>query len=595
MASGQLHDIYRNRISEFSDKAGIHSRRMNLISLARLVVLIATVWFIVLGVRDIQWAWYLLSGTALAAFLFLVARFNRQKDLRNLNRECRKLNQVELDCLAYRFQQLDDGAGWSDPSHAWSHDLDVFGKGSLFQYLNRTTTRSGNRILAELLTTEPDGPDDITRRQQIIRDMKDRIGFRQAFAARGALISEDISDEGDLRSWLSADAYINKYPWLFYVALLMATSTLAVVTRGLVTGGGYSFLLPILLINFTILTPFLHRTKLYQEQISRKHEVLEGYARLLRIIASEGFSHTELSAQADMARNGMKEVARLSRLLNVFDQRINMLLGAVFNGLFLFDFIMLRLLENWKRKYSSDILRWMEMLGRMDALVSLSGFAYNHPNFIFPEYSGGEAPLVMEGMGHPLIAPEKRVNNDLVIGDERVVIITGANMAGKSTYLRSAGINMVLGYAGCPVCANRFRGRFMGLHSSMRTSDSLADEESYFLAEIRRLQKIVSRMKEGVPMLILLDEVLKGTNTTDKRKGSVGLIRGALSYPVRCLIATHDLSLGEMEKELPGKVVNYCFESYIRDLELDFDYTLRKGIATNMNASFLMQKMGIME
>jgi DNA mismatch repair ATPase MutS len=199
------------------------------------------------------------------------------------------------------------------------------------------------------------------------------------------------------------------------------------------------------------------------------------------------------------------------------------------------------------------------------------------------------------GLGHPLIDDAKRVNNDLKISSEKVVVITGANMAGKSTFLRAAGVNMVLCYAGCPVNASEFRSGFMGLHSSMRTADSLKDEESYFLAEIRKLQRIVQEMESGKPMLILLDEVLKGTNTTDKKLGSVGLIEKSLQYPVRCLIATHDLSLGELEKIHGGEVVNYCFESYIEDMELTFDYTIRKGIATNMNASFLMKKMGIVD
>ena len=154
---------------------------------------------------------------------------------------------------------------------------------------------------------------------------------------------------------------------------------------------------------------------------------------------------------------------------------------------------------------------------------------------------------------------------------------------------------MVLAYAGCPVCASVFRCQYMGLHSSMRTADSLKDEESYFLSEIKKLQLIVREMEGGKTMLILLDEVLKGTNTTDKKLGSVGLIRKSLQYPVRCLIATHDLSLGELEKEYEGQVINYCFESYIHDMELSFDYTIRRGIATNMNASFLMKKMGIMD
>jgi DNA mismatch repair ATPase MutS len=291
----------------------------------------------------------------------------------------------------------------------------------------------------------------------------------------------------------------------------------------------------------------------------------------------------------------MKEVKRLAKLLGLFDQRLNMLLGVVFNGLFLFDFLMLHFLENWKDKNSEHILEWIEITGWTDAMISLAGFANNHPDFVRPEIGTDGDRMELKGLGHPLIPDAKRVDNDLGIEGEKVVVITGANMAGKSTFLRSLGINMVLSYMGCPVCAFTFRTGYSGLFSSMRTADSLKDEESYFLAEIKRLQLIVQRMEKGQPLLILLDEVLKGTNTTDKKRGSVGLIQRSLNYPIRCFIATHDRSLGELEKEHRGQVVNYCFESYIKDMELSFDYTIRKGIATNMNASFLMKKMGIMD
>ncbi len=194
-----------------------------------------------------------------------------------------------------------------------------------------------------------------------------------------------------------------------------------------------------------------------------------------------------------------------------------------------------------------------------------------------------------------MIPSAKRVDNSIAITGERVVLITGANMAGKSTFLRSLGVNMVLAYAGCPVCAKEFiTGPYL-LYSSMRTSDSLKDEESYFFAEIKRLKKIVDMMEGGTRMMILLDEVLKGTNTTDKQKGSRGLIEKSIRHDVLCFIATHDLALGEMQEEHKGSIINYCFESYIRDLELTFDYRMRAGLAKNMNASFLMKQMGIMD
>ncbi len=595
MSRTDLHDIYSQRFTRFQSIVSHHNHLMNILSIVRLASLVAIVWFIVLVVKHDRPVFYLCSAAMLALFLFLVKRYNFQKDLRNLNTRIRNLNKLETACLDHQYRDRPDGMEFADPSHPWSHDLDLFGRGSLYQYLNRTSTLKGKKLLAGFLTTEPDSPKEIQQRQQIIEDLKERIDFRQTFTARGAMFEEEEGDIPGIKKWLTTDSFITKHKWLAYLAMGIVALAISIIVYGIIVPGGARYLLLLLLFNFVMLSPFLARIGRYQQSISKKHNLLLGYAMLLKIIAETPFENPFLAESREKARNGMKEVARLSKLLNIFDQRLNMLLGVIFNGLFLFDFIMLYFLERWKRRNQHKILEWIEITGHTDAMISLSGFAWNHPEFTQPIMEEKQGPLEVKGLGHPLIAAEKRVVNDLVIKDEKVVIITGANMAGKSTFLRSLGINTLLAYTGCPVCASTFRMGFMGLYSSMRTADSLADEESYFLAEIKKLQKIVKRMEKGDPMLILLDEVLKGTNTTDKKLGSIGLIKRSLPHPVCCFIATHDLSLGEMEEQLPGKVVNYCFESYIKGVELTFDYTIRKGIATNMNASFLMKQMGIMD
>jgi len=595
MSGEELRNTYSDRIAQFTEAVRKQSRRINLSSFARLLVLIALIWLLVLGIKTNGLIFYLLSVLMLVLFLFLVSLFNRYKGDRELFRQLLLLNEKELSCLDHEFHNLPDGSEHADISHPWSHDLDIFGKGSLFQYLNRSSTLKGSEILAALLTSEPGGAETILDRQEIIKDLKDRIDFRQYYTASGELVNEKADDLKDISRWLDTDTYINKYPWLFYLAVGMSLLSTTIIIWGIFDPSRYWLLLYVLALNFTVLSPFLLRTQKYQGTISRKHDLLEGYARLLKLIASTSFKHPELQNRSRKASAGMHKVARLSKLLQIFDQRLNMLLGALLNGFFLFDFTMLHLLERWKKKNRQDIMQWIEITGWTDAVISLAGFAWNHPEFSTPEINEIREDMEIKGLAHPLIPPQKRVANDLEVTSEKVVVITGANMAGKSTFLRSMGVNMVLAYTGCPVCATVFRCNYMGLHSSMRTADSLKDEESYFLAEIKKLQLIVREMERGKPMLILLDEVLKGTNTTDKKLGSVGLIRKAILYPVRCLIATHDLSLGELEKEHEGQVINYCFESYIKDMELSFDYTMRKGIATNMNASFLMKLMGIVD
>jgi len=595
MPRDQLRITYSKRIDQFREAVSQQSRLLNYISLARLLALVAVVWFLALGLKHQAFYFYVASGLMVVAFLAFVTLHNRHNIKRELMRNLQALNETELACLDHKFLDLPDGSMHADPSHPWSHDLDLFGTGSLFQYLNRSSTLRGNSLLAELLSTEPGNPETIKRRQGILEDMKERMDFRQNFTARGQMIKEKEDDLKDIARWLSAPAYIRKHKWLFFLALLVSAISLSIIVSGFFDHSRFWYLLFLLIFNFTVLSPFLMRTNQYQSVISRKHELLEGYAHLLNIITETSFSHDELSQRAQRSRHGMKEVKRLSKLLALFDQRLSMLLGVIFNGFFLFDFLMLHFLENWKDKNSEQILEWIEITGWTDAMISLAGFACNHPDFALPRIGAPGEPMKFTQLGHPLIPDAKRVDNDLSLEDEKVVVITGANMAGKSTYLRSLGVNTVLAYMGCPVCATTFRTSYTGLFSSMRTADSLKDEESYFLAEIKRLQLIVQRMESGEPLLILLDEVLKGTNTTDKKRGSVGLIQRSLKYPIRCFIATHDLSLGELEQDYKGQVVNYCFESYIKDMELSFDYTIRKGIATNMNASFLMKRMGIMD
>jgi len=595
MPTEYLKETYAGRVEIFEEAIRKKSGLINLFSLARLLSLVATIWLLVKGIQDPGPLFFLLSLLMFVLFLTLVSLYNKHTGQRDLLRQQKALNETELSCLAHEYMALPDGEKHADTSHSWSHDLDLFGSGSLYQYMNRSSIARGDEVLANMLTTEPGSASTILDRQLILDDLRERIDFRQHFTARGKLIHEKADDLEDLRHWLQSSAYINKYPWLLHVALGMSLLSLSMLAWFLLDPGRFWNLIFVLVVNLLILSPFLLRTQQYQAVISRKNELLNGYAQLLKIIAAVSFKHPELQGNGLKAKKGMHEVARLSSLMHFFDQRLNMLLGSLLNGFFLFDFIMLHLLERWKRRNRLEILEWIDLCGWTDAMVSLAGFAFNHPDFVLPRVREEQQALNFSRLGHPLIPAKKRVNNDISADSERVVVITGANMAGKSTFLRALGVNMVLAYMGCPVCAKTFDFGYMGLCSSMRTADSLKDEESYFLVEIKKLHLIVQRMEKGLPLMILLDEVLKGTNTTDKKRGSVGLIQRSLNYPVRMFIATHDLSLGELESKHHGKVVNYCFESFIKDMELSFDYAIRPGIATNMNAYFLMRQMGIVD
>jgi DNA mismatch repair ATPase MutS len=248
----------------------------------------------------------------------------------------------------------------------------------------------------------------------------------------------------------------------------------------------------------------------------------------------------------------------------------------------------------WQQRHAPNIEKWFYALAEFDALCSLAGFAYNHPGYAWPEITEEYFHMSGRGLCHPLMKPDVCVPNDIAIDSHpRFMIVTGANMAGKSTFLRTVGVNFVLACAGLPVCASQLRVSPCSLVTSLRTSDSLADGESYFFAELKRLKMMIDRLRAGERLFIILDEILKGTNSVDKQRGSLGLVRRLVALDACGIIATHDLALGGLVDELPDHVSNHRFEADITGDELSFSYTLREGIAENMNASFLMQKMGI--
>ncbi|MDR0995258.1 MAG: DNA mismatch repair protein MutS, partial [Tannerella sp.] len=239
---------------------------------------------------------------------------------------------------------------------------------------------------------------------------------------------------------------------------------------------------------------------------------------------------------------------------------------------------------------------WFEALGRFDALASLGGFAFNHPDYVYPRVADAYFQLSGKALGHPLLRRDLCVKNDVQCpphGDTGFLIVTGANMAGKSTYLRTVGVNFLLAAIGAPVCAESLSFYPARLMTSLRTSDSLAGSESYFFAELKRLKSIIDRLEQGDKLLIILDEILKGTNSVDKQKGSIALMKQLTRLGTCGIIATHDLALGALEEEFPGKIKNYCFEADIQGERLSFNYKLQEGVARNMNATFLMQRMGI--
>ena len=351
--------------------------------------------------------------------------------------------------------------------------------------------------------------------------------------------------------------------------------------------------------SFTIASSRLvRRITRIQESYNKTLKMLSTYARLIELADKQPMESSLLiSLKKEFESNGKKApevLAVLSKELDRLDLRNNLILYAILEGSMFWQLRQMLRIERWKQEHGTHLLQWLEALGKLDALCALGTFAFNHPEYTYPAIADEPFVFRAKEMGHPLMPRQQCVVNDAEIPQRPYfLIITGANMAGKSTYLRTIGCNYILSCIGAPVCCSSLEIYPAHLMTSLRTSDSLANNESYFFAELKRLQQILERLKSGEEMFIILDEILKGTNSMDKQKGSFSLVKQLLRLRTNGIIATHDLLLGELKQHFPNEISNYCFEADIHNDELTFSYQLREGVAQNMNACFLMQKMGI--
>ncbi len=504
----------------------------------------------------------------------------------------------ELQALSGDYSSFDDGKAYINSSHPYTFDLDVFGHHSLFQAMNRTCTIFGKDCLAHWLQHHLCEPAAIRARQQMVQDLSQRPLFREQFRVTGLVHQGTASDGEKLRAWSQSPSQYLHAGWVkaftrgvpLINGLLLITSLAGWTSF---TWLGLSFGL-FLILSFGI----VKRATYVQETYGKQLKSLNGYAQLIALTKKEQWEAPalqQLMNRLDMdGKSPVDALQQLSNELDRLDLRNNQFLYVLLEGSLFFQLQEIVRIERWKARYGQHITGWLEAIGELDALCSLGTFAYNHPAYTYPELAEKSFCFLATRMGHPLMPPAQCVKNDATLPSRPFfLIITGANMAGKSTYLRTIGVNYLLACIGAPVCCDKLVLYPHQLITSLRTSDSLSDNESYFFAELKRLKRIIDLLNEGQRLFIILDEILKGTNSLDKQKGSFELIRQFMRLKANGIIATHDLLLGNLIEQFPDEIRNYCFEADIKDNELTFSYQLREGVAQNMNACFLMRKMGI--
>lgn len=541
--------------------------------------------------------WWWPAGALLISFIVLVVLNEQLIRRQRLNDSRITALEQEIEACKGIYSSFAEGTEFISHSHPFTTDLDIFGGSSLFQAINRSATPSGKQTLADWLSLPLTDPEKIASRQEAIQEIAGRPDWRIRLRTLGMVAGEGARDLDSLNDWLFLKPLFKS--GLFRLALFIVPALSLTATVLLITGAvSVQLFLLFLLFPLGITGLFTKAINQRHMMLSRKVELLDKYSVRFRMIESEGLKSPFMLVLRDKLQgNGMMasdSIRKLGRITASLDTRLNLPAGLVLNFFLLWDIRQMIRLEQWQKQHQDSLARWFASLSDAEAVASLGAFAFNNPHYIYPEISPEKLVIRASGAGHPLIPASDRVNNDISITHRgHFNIITGANMAGKSTYLRTIGVNMVLALSGAPVCATSFSCYPAPVYTSLRTTDSLSSNQSYFYAELLRLKGIIDRLTGGEEMFVMLDEILKGTNSADKQAGSKALLTQLIGLGAAGFIATHDLELGNLIKSFPDDVTNYRFEAEIAGDELHFDYRLKPGIAQNMNATFLMKKMGI--
>jgi hypothetical protein len=584
-------EFYQQREFQFKQEGEHIENKIRIYSWSRVGVVVMIGVLFYLGLSQSLNFWVI--TIPLMVFVFLVRRQHAWQEKKQLANFMENLNQWEAKGLRFEPTGFSEGAHFSDSHHPYSHDLDLFGEGSVFQYINRCGTQLGEDRLAQELKNLTYSDEELKFRQEAVHELGSMLEFRQRVWATGRQINDFSFDRSALQKWLTEEPFI--YGNRNYSLIRWVTPTITMFMLGLtIYSWSYFPLLIIMAILQTTIAGFqAKRISEFQQVLGKAREVLKNYARLFELLAYQKMESVLMKKHQAMASVAFEKVKHFSALVNALESRMNPMAMLFGNGLFLYDFHAVCKLEKWREANASDLPHWLESLGEWDSLLSAATLHFNFPGYAFAEVCL-KNKLECREAGHLLIPQALRVSNDFDLGNPATIyLITGANMAGKSTFLRALGVNFVLGRIGFPVCARQWRAPLIALRTGMRTTDSLQDHHSYFFAELHRLQSIIQELRLDKPMLILLDEILKGTNSTDKQLGSRELLRQLKDMNALVVLATHDIALGELADQYPTQITNACFEGRIEQDQLMFDYTLHQGVAQKANATFLMRKMGI--
>ncbi|RTZ01732.1 DNA mismatch repair protein [Flavobacterium bomense] len=588
-------EIYKAKKIRFSTALTAINKKYNSISILRLLSIVLFLVSIYYYIKNSEIIFIIAAIFLFGLFVVFMRIHSKLVFEKHVNQALLDINENEISYLERNKIPFENGQEFNDFHHPYAYDLDIFGEHSLFQNLNRTATFIGKKTFAnQLLSILPN--EEILRNHQAVKELTKKLDWRQEFLAFAKISNDNQSNYETLLKWCTFNStplakmsvFISYFSPLLFLGVLIAY----LVTSTTVFASVLSYLF---VFNLIVLGRFMKRIQAEIANSTNIDKTIHQYSLLLQKIENESFQSKKLiDLQQKLMfkkENASVHLKQLAGLFSNMDSISNFVTAIVFNGTFLFNLHVLKSLIQWKKDHAQALENWLEVIGEFEMLNSLANFSYNNPEFVYPTLNSN-FEIDFKDLSHPLLNEKTRIGNDVRFHPESFMILTGSNMSGKSTFLRSLGINMVLSGIGSPVCARQASVHPLPVLVSMRLSDSLSDSESYFFAEIKRLKQIMDEL-ENRPAFVLLDEILRGTNSDDKRNGTIEVVKKVIGKKAVGAIATHDIEVCLTTNEYPNILTNKCFEVEIINDELHFDYKLRDGICKNRSATFLMKKMGV--
>ena len=596
MLAKSIEEIYQRNKTRYQAALTRAKKTDSRLVLYRSLLALLIIGLVVYGAFKELTSMYLLAVPLVLLFILLV---NKHQEIRKEISHLDNLKQVNEQALRRLSHQWADfprtGEQFLVPEHPYAGDLNIFGQGSLFQYINATSLVTGEQALAKLLSGSTDFK-DIDARQTALRELAPRLDWRQQLQAigRGSRYKEGELEK--LWLWAKEKPFFQQGKAIYLLALLPVTTWLLFILMAWHLVPTYVPLTLFILQALLVTAGQAFVGKAFQDTEKAAVE-LKRLSRLLAHIEGQRFQAPLLVELQRKLLKENKSAAQQVKALSKIAVLINLRYSVVyhfFNALFFCDLYTIRTLEHWKLQYGASLEDWFKVIGQFEALASLAALAHDQPQWVFPEVKKEKPFFAAVKLGHPLINPASRVCNDVSLPSSGTIhIITGSNMSGKSTLLRTVGINLVLAYAGAPVCASELRCSLMSIYTSMRVQDSLEENVSSFYAELKRIKLVIEAARRGDPIIFLLDEIFKGTNSRDRIAGARTVIKNLARQEVIGFVTTHDLELGTLEKECPAQIKNYHFTDEIIDQTITFDYRLKKGVSETTNALALMKMVGI--